>query len=234
MTMNSRAALSALREKAAEFDFPVLDNANWDFVAGRMRGFRQGTEWALTFEMLIFQVPARDFCTTVYSYGSLPGTGDGYSGSISVVEELPDHPLWDDDGEWIAGCRERTVTIHGEPVVITVGAGLPDTLLSAGQTLRLSHGDDADEATFLRSLTRELGLKQMMPEADIFKLLPSLQDAVEVIRLTNWDHPDVAGEQTPADSHAVSAAVAFLCGEAPGFSYDHSHDNVDWRQWIFE
>ena len=58
---SSDSILRELAAKAATFDFPVLDNANWRYVTGRLRGFKSAESWGMVFELFIFHVPLSAF-----------------------------------------------------------------------------------------------------------------------------------------------------------------------------
>lgn len=224
--------LEILKEEAAEFNFPVLDNAYWRLVAGRVRGFRKADDWALVFEVLVYQTQASEFSVEVYGYGSLVGDKQGFLDAVIAVEEMADYPLWDDEGEWVCLEGVRAVSVYGESVSLQTGAGPRlDSTPWPNQRVVISHGDEASEAAFARALVRELGLQRLMPDVIPIKLRPQLRDAIEVIRLTNWDHPDIAGEQTPSDSQALLGCAQILGGEATAISYSHANDNVDSQYW---
>lgn len=230
--MDAKTFLAQLAAYAAEFDFPVLDNANWRFASGRMRAFRAEGRFALTFELLIFQTQGVEFVVVVYGYGSLLGDEEGHVGALSAITELPDSPLWGNEGEWLWDVPKRLISVHGEALAVLEHAVPMAVADGSRETVVLSHGDSVDEAAFVRALARELGLDRMLPAARLFEVLPQLATVTEVLRLSNWDHPDVVGGGQPSDSIAITQAAMLLTDEIDAFTYDHSRDNVDWRLWV--
>jgi hypothetical protein len=228
--MTSIEILAELSQRAAEFDFPILDNTYWDLIAGRVRAFRSGEDTALVFEFLIFHTQAQAFLLNVHAYGSLVHSPRADRGGLSYISELPESPLWDQDGEWLRDLASRTVSVNGARV--TVIERNPDSSASAsGDIVHLGHGDAIDERAFGRAVARELGLTRSMPDECIFTLLPQLSDAPEIVRLSNWDHPDILGGQQPSDSVALSELAKLLARETERVEYDHALDNVEWRAW---
>jgi hypothetical protein len=224
--------LLTLSEMAQEFDFPVLDNAHWKLVAGRMRGFRSEEAWGLLFEILVFHIQASEFSVEVYGYGPLVGEKQGFLDSIVAVKEIPEHWLWNEEGEWIIS-DEMRVAVFGTPIRTISVAGLAKLADSSSPDLvALSFGDNLDEGAFARALVRELGFKQMLPDELVFRVSPRLPRAAEVLRLTNWDHPDIAGGQTPSASQAIVGSARVLAGEVERLTYDSARDNVYWFRWL--
>jgi hypothetical protein len=222
--MSSIDILQELDRRAATFEFPVLDNANAHFIAGRFRGFRAQRDWGLAFEVLVFAPQERAIVTDVYVYGPLAGDESWALTQVGGIQELPSSPLWDVNGFWIASVGIREVEIATGK--IRVACGVP-----AKQAVSLDRAACNDEVSFTRALIGEVGLEPLMPVNLVFDLVPGLAVAEEVFRLTNWDHPDVAGEERPSDSLAIAAGARIVAFESPTFDYDHSRDNLDAPLW---
>lgn len=221
--------LSTLGAAAEEFNFPVLDNAHWKLVAGRMRGFRSDEGWALVFEILVFHTQANEFSVEIYGYGTLIGEQQGFLNNVVAIEERPGHPLWSDDGDWV-GSTVTHVSIYGTPVQAVAVAVPTGSYSSSDEVVILSHGDNLEEGAFARALVRDLGFMRMIPDDLVIKLLPHLS-AIETLRLTNWEHPDIAGGQAPSDSRSIVGAARMLAGEQEHCSQDPRRDNVHWLNW---
>ena len=221
---NRGEILDVLSESAERFDFPILDNANWNYVTGRIRGFRAGTDWGLTFELFIFNVPAACFCIQVYGYGPLINSAAEDLGAIEVVSECSDDPLWDDDGNWRPWSGARDVVIAGRLVRVSTSA-------ESTHDLMLSAGDADNELRFAAALIRELGCAIVFGDDPVKRLGIDIPRSSEVFRLAAWDHPDVAGGATIRESKALLAAATALSGDESAWKYDHARDNSDWRFW---
>lgn len=227
--MTSSEILALLDDRAREFKFPVLDNANWRFAAGRVRAFREGEGWGLTFEILTYYAQSSSFQVNIYAYGPLlGGLPSGYITSVLVVEESPEDLLWGDDGEWLVnGKEEILVQVNGAP--IRIRCAHPGQA-SDERALVLAHGDCVYEAAFLRALARELGLSQLIPDRILRSATP-IPAVSEVARLVNWDHPDIAGGESPSASRALQALARLLSGEVDRVDFDHATDNTYWQLW---
>jgi hypothetical protein len=213
--------LSLLNDRARRFQFPVIDSAHVTVLAARLRCFARGDAWAVVFEWLGFSEPELTYPLDIYGYGSLVGSEGFLLGQAAGIEPDARSPLWNDDSEWVPK----------DPIIIRVGQGpvvfsnRPD----GGDAIRLAHGDIADEAAFGRAVVRELGVSRALPDERLFEVVPVLQDAVEVVRLVDWDHPDVTGGQTPAESSALVACARLLAGETTQLHYAHNGDVI--RSW---
>jgi hypothetical protein len=227
--MNSQALLDELDAQASTYDFPVLDNAYWKLIAGRLRGFRSIAGPAVVFEIFTYHTQAQAFLVNLYGFGSPRLVFGSGAGAFSPIQEVSEFPLWGDDGEWLAGVPIRVVDVNGKAVRFTTEHAQGP--LTPVETVRLSHGDTVDEAAFGRAVARELGLSRVMEDAGISNVLAGNETIIEVVRMTNWDHPDVIGGQRPSSSTAISQVAKLVCGEISDVSYDHRHDNVESRCW---
>ncbi len=229
--MTSAELLKTMDSKAEEFEFPVLDNASWDYAGGRIRAFRRGAEVAVVFELLVFQPGSHQFLTDVYAYGDLLRHPGGYVTSWTLLSEVPSHPLFDEDGEWRRDVPVRRVSVNGITVVAN-RQGVTEVSAEGEIGVQLSWGDDAAEGDFVLALARELGMRMLVPEGKLLEAVPELAGAEEVARLSRWDHPDVAAGALPSSSRAVAGLAALLTREADDLPRDPLRDNSDRRFWV--
>ncbi|MBB4635618.1 DUF7003 family protein [Longimicrobium terrae] len=225
--------LKELDTKAETFEFPVLDNANWDYGGGRIRGFRAGDKVALVFELMVFLPGSLQFLVDIYAFGDLLQRDGGYSGSWTLFSELAEHPLWDGEGEWISGASNMVVALNEAQVVEAAAPGTSWTRPGAIQ-VRLSAGDERAEGDLIAALARELGMRVLVPDETLFEHVPELVATDEVARLSCWDHPDVAEGELPSASRSLQALVSFLLNKTTRLEHDHEGDNSDRRSWSAE
>jgi hypothetical protein len=225
MKWTSGQILKELQNHAERFEFPILDNANWRYIAGRLRGFHQGHDWALTFELFIYQTAASAFAVQVYGYGPLVESDSSDLGAIEIVSECADDPLWDEEGRWTGALDgSKDVIVAGRLVRVSTKANVPYDVV-------LSLGDTRDELTFGAALMRELGRVQLLPESSLSAVNLRLQPENEILRLSDWDHPDIAAGASVSTSRALVGAARILSGEDGELQYDHSRDNTHWSKW---
>ncbi len=216
MKPTSEQILGVLAERARSFDFPALDSANVTLLAARVRCFSRNDDWAIVFEWLGFSEAELAFPIDIYAYGSLLGAQAFAIRQAEGVAIDPDS--WTAVSEWDPG---GSIAVRLGAERIEVGTGIRNE-----NALKLSHGDLEDEVAFGRALVREIGLARLLPDDALFAALPQLRDAVESARLSDWDHPDVAGGQSPKQSKAMVACARFLAGESSEVEYDHTADVV--------
>src|SRR5260370_13087230 len=68
--MNTTQILKDLDKHAAEFNFPVLDNAYVEFAAARLSAFQGAKDWLIVFEVLGFSTKEGEFVDDLYAFGS--------------------------------------------------------------------------------------------------------------------------------------------------------------------
>jgi len=215
--------LAFLDSYAARFDFPALDNVQWEPVAGRLRGFRWNRDWAMVIELLLFSRPQVAYLTNAFAYGGLVGSEPFALVELTAADPLPDTPLWDQDGQWLSGPGPWRLSM-GSGSTIHVGCDGPESA-----TVRLQVADCRDEVSFIRGLARSVGMDNLTPRHAIIDEIPGLAIASEVFCLVDWDHPDVGRGEKPSDSHAIAQGARVLAGQAESISYDHSRNNVHWE-----
>lgn len=176
------------------------------------------------FEVLSFSQLEVAFTTDVYGYGPLVGGEGSCIAQLDGIGASTNHPLWDENGSWIQGRHERFAILGGVELSFTISNGPPGSV-------RLSDGDWSDEVAFGRAVSREVGLRRVLPSETLLDAVPGLIGAKELFRLANWDHPDVSGGQQPSDSLAIVSAARVLSGESPELDYDHHRDNVHSWMW---
>lgn len=210
--------MSLLDDRARRWDFPVLDSAHISVLAARLRCFARGEAWALVFEWLGFSERELTYPLDLYGYGPLVG-GDGFRlGQALGIEVDSQSPLWNDDSEW------------APPDLIALRLGQMRCVFSnrpdATGAIPIAHGDSTDEVVFGRAVVRELGISSALPDRTLFEVIPVLQDSVEVVRLMDWDHPDLTGGKFPSDSTALTACARLLAGETAALEYLHRADVI--------
>jgi hypothetical protein len=225
MTMTTSAEiLDFLEQRAQKFEFPVLDNANAHFIAGRFRGLRRGDDWGLMFELLVFASQERAIVTDVYAYGPLIGGDDWSLIQVGGIDEAKETPLWDKNGNWVATPGLRLISVGGKEIKVSCGLHLIGAI-------GLEAGDCLNEIRFTKAVVERIGLEKLVPEHVVFDQLPGFAVAEQLFSLTNWDHPDVAAGESPRESAAIVAAAKVVSGEAKSLAYDHSRDNLDAEKW---
>ena len=112
--MNTEQILKDLDKHAAEFNFPVLDNAYVEFAAARLSAFRGPRDWLIVFEILGFSTREVEFVDDVYAYGSCVGR-EGLIGEENPLTSWPPQPLFDSvTNECIADSSRWSVSVGGE------------------------------------------------------------------------------------------------------------------------
>jgi hypothetical protein len=68
--MNPIQILQDLDKHAAEFNFPVLDNAYLEFASARVTAFRSIRDWVVVFEVRGFSIREIEFVDDLHAFGS--------------------------------------------------------------------------------------------------------------------------------------------------------------------
>ena len=227
--MDTETALSHLDKHAAEFNFPVLDNAYVQMAAARMSAFRSEADWALAFEVLGYSVNEGTYVNDVYAFGSCLRR-EGVLESAVVLSPNPEQPLIDPQTEaWIADWSDWSVIV-GDRVhqfapkrseYLAVGVEVPE----------YSGPGSLGEAELMRFFVSREGADQLfMPEAALQEALVGCNGLSLFLQTQDWQHPDVADEEKPSTNVAMRSLVAAL-NEGTQELFRPGRVNTRWSLW---
>ena len=228
--MNTKQILEDLDKHAAEFNFPVLDNAYVEFAATRLSAFRGTKDWLIVFEVLGFSTREGEFVDDIYAYGSCIEK-QGFASEEIPVTSVPQHPLFNPEtNEWIADWSRWSVSIGGEEMSFA-----PTREEYAGAGIVIDHGPGPGtlrEIELLRFLIHRLGKDRFfMSDQTLKSHFPMCKELSKFVQTTRWQHPDIADEEKPSKNISIRSLVeAFAQGDTSLF--EQGHPNTDWKFWV--
>lgn len=230
MNMNTRQILEDLDKHAAEFNFPVLDNAYVEFAATRLSAFRGAEDWLIVFEVLGFSTKEVGFVDDLYAYGSCVAKG-GFAGAEVPLASLPQQPLFDaETNECIADWSRWSVSVGGEKMSF---APTREEYAEAGITIDRGPGPGTlAEVKLLRFLVHRLGESRLfMSDQTLLSHFPMCKDVSKFVQTTRWQHRDVADEERPSKNISIRSLVEALAQRDPSL-FEQGHPNTDWKFWV--
>jgi hypothetical protein len=216
--------LDQLDAAAAEYNFPMLDNAYLRNAGIRLTVFRSPQEWLLVFEELAVSQP-HGFVDVVSAYGNRvtePGTQE----AVTLAEE-EEGQVWDENHTFLLDPSDFTVMLRSgehrfQPsaedyrrVGVEPGADMPDAvrvlrLLAATMPEELYRSDDELLAICGRG---DAGLNRFL-------------------QLDGWHHPDLANDEMPSDNECFrSLARALSVGDSHLYVCPQDIWNTHWSNW---
>lgn len=227
--MNPTQILEDLDKHAAEFNFPVLDNAYVEYGAARLSVFRSGTKWAVLFEVLGFSSREVSFVDDLYAYGSCVER-EGFIGSETPLTSVEEHPLFNAlTNECIADWSQWSIRRHDEDMFFSPSLG---GYAQAGITIDRDQGPGSlKEIELLRYLIYRVGEEHLfLSDQAILNHLPHCRGMPMFVRTTRWQHPDVTGGEIPSSAPSIRSLVAALFDNNPA-RFDPGLPNTTWKSW---
>lgn len=110
--LKANIILKTLDKYAKEYEFPVLDNYNFDLAQCRLSVFRDSKDWLIVFEVVGINANL-DIASDLYVYGSAANQ----QGLIICIDDMvipaKDEAFFDDDGEFEVDPFNLNLIVHG-------------------------------------------------------------------------------------------------------------------------
>jgi hypothetical protein len=213
--------LARLDEKAKEYDFPILNNAYFTYLAIDLRAYRSDTEWLILFQLVALR--DGDVLTMLDAYGNqLEKNGLQYA--FTTVPKAEGITVEEDNGS-----RVVRLEIFGHVHDLRFDS-------TDWKTVGSDFDGEGGAAHVLRlAVTRYRDLF-LLPEGKVFETIGRPKSELHLLaHPTAWLHPDVAvDEELPsANPSFQKLATAIAMGE-PLDSHELEGNNLHWERWRLE
>jgi hypothetical protein len=203
--------LEQLDRAAADYRFPMLDNGYYYPVDVRLHGYADPDMWAIAIETLGYSPRAGNLLNVIEKYGNWIGTpgadNDDFIGRIDNCAELWD--LEQHDRQWL---EASGVLIRGQLIPFA-----------------RERSGDAEPWTLLREIVpahRDLFLAS---EEELRARIPP--KLPELLRLEEWNHPDLLKGEVPSGSEAFQLIADVLVSRDPALYAPLLPPNTHWHNW---
>jgi hypothetical protein len=228
-TFTADEVLAQLDACAAEFTFPMLDNGYVYPGDVRLSGYADEGRWALILEVVGFSPRGglpNGISNALHHYGNCLEGEPGLANDdfLHVVAGDPTAPAFD-------AHRHREELLPGATVVRLRGevVPVPSAATLAARGIKRRHRGRLCGEDLLRGLLPEHRGRLLATEAELRKRIPA--DLPLVIRLNEWHHPDVCGEERPGESETFRL-VAEVLVRGDGNRYRPTRaPNTHWKNW---
>ncbi|RUL90254.1 hypothetical protein [Verrucosispora sp. FIM060022] len=207
--MRSAEVLEQLDAAAEEFLFPDLGHGYYYAVDARLHGYRDAGRWALIVETVGYSPRAGNLIDVLHVFGDCLASGEPGYGNGDFHERVDNWNQIEDPDE--------PETYRGGPVVIR------------GRTIAVAAEPGEDLVNVLRQLVPRHRELLLADERELRRRIPV--DLPEVLRLDQWNHPDLVSGLRPSESetfHQIADVLATgdLSRYAPSLP-----PNTHWSNW---
>jgi Family of unknown function (DUF7003) len=207
--VRSAEVLEQLDAAAEEFLFPDLGHGYYYAVDARLHGYRDAGQWALIVETVGYSPRAGNLIDVLHVFANCLTSGEPGFDNGDFLDRVDN---WDEIED-----PDEPETYRGGPVVLR------------GQKIAVAAKSGEDMVDVLRRLVprrRELLL------ADERELRRRIRvDIPEVLRLDQWNHPDLAGGSRPSQSETFRQIADVLTTGDLRLYTPRLQPNTHWSNW---
>jgi hypothetical protein len=229
MIMNSNEILTDFDRCAAEFNFPVLDNAYVEFGAARLTAFRSSGDWLLCIEVLGFSLREVEFVNDLYAFGSCV-EGGGFIGEDIPLRSSPENPLYDrETNQGIADWCRWSVKLGDETLRFSPTR---EEYADAGVLITDNCGPGTiTEIELLRFLIHRVGSERLfMHDHQLLEHFPNCKNLRKFVQTSHWHHPDVAEGEKPSENACFQSLTDAL-SKTDASVFNAGKPNTRWQFW---
>ena len=221
--------LDQLDRCATAYTFPILDNAYVYPADTRMTLFRDSERWAIVIEVLGFNSHmggTGGIDDALYCFGNCLGRAPGISpeSTLRPVTDGDSGPLFEPPDGMTVRFEAADLRIRGQSVEVP---RQPEHYLQ--RDVFLESPPDLQGFELLRGLLPEHRELLLATDEEIQALLPP--DLPRLLRLDEWNHPDVSEGDLPSESSTFQALAEVLeTGDATLYK-PRNKPNTHWSRW---
>lgn len=218
--MKASEILQVLDDSAEDFDFPALDNYNFDLAQCRLSIFREIDKWFIIFEMAGVN-PNQDISNDLYVYSNAIEQ-QGIIISLDDIVSLANEEYWfDDEDTFLVNPFHLKLLVNEDPLILNpreeeyTQLGIETESFNPTKLIR-----------YLSSKYKEkfwLGTSDLLNEIDV-SIHPTLFYQTE-----EWEHPD---EEKPSENvFFQSLAKAIKLNDIS--LINSNKPNTHWSNWTW-
>ena len=226
---NQGQILSQLDACAADFTFPMLDNGYVYLVDVRLSAYRTEQYWALVIEVLGSDFRSGGVFNCLYRFGNcLPETPVLANDCIlAVMNDPANDALLDEEDHWDIRQEKGFVRIREEVVAYDV---TPEVLKHIGIGKDEMDGGSVSITELARTLVPEHHALLLATEEELSQRVQL--DVPLILRLDEWNHPDLVEGNMPSNSEAFQMIADVLVFGDPALYKPTLPPNTHWRNWL--
>lgn len=218
--MKATQILQTLDEYAEDYNFPVLDNYNFDLAQSRISVFRDKRNWLIVFEIIGVN-PNQDISNDLYAYGNVLKE-QGIIIGLDDIVTLPNEGEWfDDEDNFLVNLFHLNLMVNGK--VLNVNPK-EEEYIQLGIPI-----EPYNPTKLVRYLSSSYKKKLWVDTEKLLKEL-KVNNAFNLFYQTDeWEHPD---EEKPSENRFFqSLAKAIELDDINLIQMDKS--NTHWSYWTW-
>lgn len=229
MSFPASEILEQLDRCAGAYTFPILDNAYVYPADTRMTLFRDAERWAIVIEVLGFNSHmggTGGIDDALYCFGNCLGRAPGISpeSTLRPVRDGDCGPLFEPPDGMTLRRGATDLRIRGRRVEVPRD---PEHYLQ--RDVVLESPPEIQGFELLRGLLPEHRELLLATDGEIQALLPP--DLPRLLRLDEWNHPDISEGDLPSENPTFQALAAVLQTGDMALYKPRQKANTHWSRW---
>jgi hypothetical protein len=221
--------LNQLDEHARGFTFPMLDNGYVYLADTRLSAYRNESGWALVIEIIGANYKAGGYHgidNTLHCYGNclFCKTGTANENFLKFIADGEGERLFDEEYEWYVNPGTQNLRLREALIPLNL-----EVNFLAAKEIVFEEASRVTAAELLRSLVPEYQNLYFATEEELRQRVPS--DLPLILRLEEWNHPDLAAEELPSHSETFQMIADVLISGNPSLYKPTLAPNTHWRNW---
>lgn len=218
--MKADQILQKLDDYAEDFNFPVLDNYNFDLAQSRLSVFRNEMDWLIIFEIIGVN-PNQDIANYLYAYGNALEE-QGIIIGLDDIVTLPDEEEWFDD--------EDKCLINPFHLKLMVNGEILNVKPKKEEYMQLGiHIEPFNPTKLVRYLSSRYKEKLWLDTEELLKEL-KVNSALDLFYQTEeWEHPD---EEKPSENRFFQSLSKAIESEDTSL-IQLNESNTHWSHWTW-
>lgn len=220
--------LNQFDEHARAFTFPMLDNGYVYLADTRLSACRDESRWALIIEVIGAHYRMGGYHgldNTLHCYGNCLycKTGTATENFLTFIRDGEGERLFDEE-DWYVNQNAQSLRLREALIPLHL-----DINFLAAKDIVLEGAPRVTAAELLRSLVPEYQNLYFATEEELRQRVPS--DLPMILRLEEWNHPDLAAEELPSHSETFQMIADVLVSGNSSLYKPTLAPNTHWRNW---
>lgn len=218
--MKANQILQILDEYAEDYNFPVLDNYNFDLAQCRLSVFRDRDNWLIVFETVGVN-RNHDISNTLYVYGSATEQQGLFIDLDDIVSSPNEEEWFDDEDNFLVNPFHLELIVNGE--ILNVKPSEEEY-----KQLRI-HTESFNPTKLIRYLSSRYKEKFLLETPDLLNQIEIRNDLVPFYQTDEWEHPD---EEKPSENKFFQSLAKAI--ETNDTNLIHlNKPNTHWSHWTW-
>ena len=218
--MKASQILRILDDYAEDYNFPVLDNYNFDLAQCRLSVFRNRDNWLIVFEIIGVN-RNQDISNDLYVYGSATEQ-QGMIISLDEIVSLQNEEDWfDDEDNFLVTPFNLKLNMNGEI--------LNEKPKEEDYTQLGIQAESFNPTKLIRYLTSKYKEKFYLETVDLLNEIEINTPLKLFYQTDEWEHPD---EETPSENNFFQSLAKAIEFDDANLIQLHN-PNTHWSNWTW-